>query len=175
MVDWSNCVWFFQHITSMKLIIILRGWLARSVSLDHNQQTSKTVQLATQIAQIDPRISRAIWEHNSFQKFSNWRDSDSTQPIFKFKMESVREKVHLSFPARRFFKSSVNFQKISFENGLHTYKGRFYCIFKFKGIILTCRYTILLQKAARRVFGTRLLECRKASFISATKLIVSFS
>ena len=38
----------------------VRGWLARSVSLDHNQQTSKTIQLATQIAQIDPRISRAI-------------------------------------------------------------------------------------------------------------------
>ena len=101
-------------------------------------------------------------------------------------MESVREKVHLLFPARRFFKSSVNFQKFSFENGLRTYKGRFYCIFKLKGIytyscviflflVSNCRYTILLQKVARRVFRTRLLECRKASFISGTKLIVSFS
>ena len=35
----------------------VRGWLARSVSLDHNQQTSKKVQPAPQIAQIDPRIS----------------------------------------------------------------------------------------------------------------------
>ena len=42
-------------------------------------------------------------------------DSGSTQPIFKIKTESVREKVHLSFAARRHFKSSVNFQKISFE------------------------------------------------------------
>ena len=96
-----------------------------------NQQTSKKVQLATQIAQIDPRISRAIFEHNSFQKFSNWWDSDCTQPIFKINTESVREKVHLSFPARRFFKSSANFQKISFANRLHTSKGRFYRIFKF--------------------------------------------
>ena len=41
----------------------VRGWLARSVSLDHSQQTSKKVQPAPQIAQIDPRISRAIFEH----------------------------------------------------------------------------------------------------------------
>ena len=114
----------------------VRSWLARSVSLDHNQQTSKKVQPAPQIAQIDPRISRAIFEHNSLQKFSNWSYSDSTQLIFKFKTKSVREKVHLSFPARRFFKSRVNFQKISFENTLHTNKGRFYCIFKFKGILI---------------------------------------
>ena len=45
----------------------------------------------------------------------------------------------------------------------------------FLFLVSNCRYTILLQKAARRVFRTRLLECRKASFISATKLIVSFS
>ena len=32
-------------------------------------------------------------------------------PIFKIKTESVREKVHLSFPTRRFFKSSANFRK----------------------------------------------------------------
>ena len=45
----------------------------------------------------------------------------------------------------------------------------------FLFLVSNCRYTILLQKAARKVFRTRLLECRKASFISATKLIVSFS
>ena len=44
--------------------------LARSVSLDHNQQTSKKVKLATQTAQIDPLISRASFEDISFQKFS---------------------------------------------------------------------------------------------------------
>ena len=44
--------------------------LARSVSLDHNQQTSKKVKLTTQTAQIDPRISRANFEDISFQKFS---------------------------------------------------------------------------------------------------------
>ena len=52
----------------------VRGWLARSVSLDHNQQTSKKVQLATQIAQIDPRISRA---------FSN------TTPSRSFQIEGI--------------------------------------------------------------------------------------
>ena len=33
-------------------------------------------------------------------------------------MESVREKVHLSFPARRFFKSSLNFQKSTYVEHL---------------------------------------------------------
>ena len=85
-------------------------------SLDHNQQTSKKVKFTAQIAQIDPRISRAIFEHNSFQSFQNERDSGSTQPIFKIKKESVREKVHVLFSARRFLNlSSVNLQKISFE------------------------------------------------------------
>ena len=117
-----------MYVVGLRVVLVL--------IIQCNQQTSKKVQLATQIAQIDPRISRAIFEHNSFQKFSNCWDSDSTEPIFKIKTESVREKVHLSFPARRFFKSSVNFKKISFANRLHTSKGRFYCIFKFKGIIL---------------------------------------
>ena len=65
------------------------------------------------------------------------------------KTESVREKVHLSFAARRFFKSGEIFRKPlskidsipRLENELfslvHTNKGRFYYIFKFKGIILT--------------------------------------
>ena len=93
------------------------------------------------------------------RRFQRERDSGSTQPIFKIKADSVREKVHLSFAARRFLKRSVNFQKFSFENGLHTKKDRFYCIFKFKGIMLTlilgsiCRYIIHLQKAARRFLG----------------------
>ena len=82
------------------------------------------------------RESPAPISKTSSRSFQNERDSESTQPIFKIKTESVREKVHLSFAARRFFKSGVNFQKISFENRLHTNKGRFYCIFKFKGIIL---------------------------------------
>ena len=82
------------------------------------------------------RESPAPISKTSSRSFQNERDSESTQPIFKIKTESVREKVHLSFAARRFFKSGVNFQKISFENRLHTNKGRFYCIFKFKGIVL---------------------------------------
>ena len=82
------------------------------------------------------RESPAPISKTSSRSFQNERDSESTQPIFKIKTESVREKVHLSFAARRFFKSGVNFQKISFENRLHNNKGRFYCIFKFKGIIL---------------------------------------
>ena len=81
-------------------------------------------------------IPRQFRRHLLPEVFKMKRDSESTQPIFKIKTESVREKVHISFAARRFFKSGVNFQKISFENRLHTNKRRFYCIFKFKGIIL---------------------------------------
>ena len=159
-----------MYVVGLRVVLVL--------IIQCNQKTSKKVQLATQIAQIDPRIFRAIFEHNSFEKFSNWWDSDSTQPIFKIKTESVREKVHLSFPARRFFKSSVNFQKISFENGLHTCKGRFYYIFKFKGIIFTavlvsnCRYAIL-QKAARRFLELGFWTAGKQA-LSALQVISEF-
>ena len=54
-----------------------------------------------------------ISKTSSSRSFQNERDSESTQPIFKIKTESVREKVHLSFAARRFFKSGVNFQSFS--------------------------------------------------------------
>ena len=69
------------------------------------------------------------WDNNSLtrdtpfsnttptRRFQRERDSGSTQPIFKTKADSVREKVHLSFAASRFLKRSVNFQKFSFENG----------------------------------------------------------
>ena len=40
----------------------------------------------------------------------------------KFLTDSVREKANLSFAARRFFKSSVNFSKIFFEIELYTEK-----------------------------------------------------
>ena len=96
--------------------------------------------------------------------FNVKRDSGSTQPIFKIKADSVREKVYLSFAARRFLKRSVNFQKFSFENGVHTKKSPFllyfqvqrdnaysYLIFFILGSI--CRYIIHLQKAARRFLG----------------------
>ena len=43
----------------------------------------------------------------------------------KFLTDSAREKANLSFAARRFFQSSKNFPKISFENELHSKKGRF--------------------------------------------------
>ena len=79
------------------------------------------------------------------RRFQRERDSGSTQPIFRIKADSVREKVHLSFAARRFLKRSVNFQKFSFENELHTKKDRFYCIFKFKGIMLTLIQSSSLQ------------------------------
>ena len=78
-----------------------------------------------------------FWNTTPTGRFQRERYSGSTQPIFKIKAYSVREKVHLSFAARRFLKRSVNFQKFPFENGLHTKKARFYCIFKFKGIMLT--------------------------------------
>ena len=48
-------------------------------------------------------------------------------------MDSVLEKANLSFAARRFFKSSVNFQKISFENGTHTKKAFFAVVSSSKG------------------------------------------
>ena len=98
----------------------VRGWLARTVSLDHNQQTSKKVKLTTQTAQIDREYPAPISKTSPSRRFQNERDSDSTQPIFHIETESVREKVHLSFAARRFFKSGVNFQKTSFEDRLHT-------------------------------------------------------
>ena len=95
------------------------------------------------------------------RRFQRERDSGSTQPIFRIKADSVREKVHLSFAARRFLKRRENFQKFSFENGLHTKKSPFllyfqvqrdnaysYSIFFILGSI--CRYIIHLQKAARR-------------------------
>ena len=43
------------------------------------------------------------------RRFQRERDSGSTQPIFKIKADSVREKVHPSFAARRFLKRNVNF------------------------------------------------------------------
>ena len=69
-------------------------------------------------------------------RFESERDSGSCSPIFKTKTNSVREKVHLSFSVCRFSRSSIDFQKICFENGLHTKKARFCCIFKFRGIVL---------------------------------------
>ena len=60
-------------------------------------------------------------------------DSGSTQLIFKISTDIVREKANLSFATLRFFKSSVNFQKISFENGLHTIKAFFAVFSSAKG------------------------------------------
>ena len=113
----------------------VRGYLrVVLVLIITNKQVKKSNLQPKQLRQI--RESPAPISKTSSRSFQNERDSESTQPIFKIKTESVREKVHLSFAARRFFESGVNFQKISFENRLHTNERRFYCIFKFKGIIL---------------------------------------
>ena len=113
----------------------VRGYLrVELVLIVTDKKVKKSNLQPKQLRQI--RESPAPISKTSSRSFQNERDSDSTQPIFHIKTESVREKVHLSFAARRFFKSGVNFQKISFENRLHTNKRRFYCIFKFKGIIL---------------------------------------
>ena len=113
----------------------VRGYLrVELVLIVTDKKVKKSNLQPKQLRQI--RESPAPISKTSSRSFQNERDSESAQPIFKIKTESVREKVHLSFAARRFFKSGVNFQKISFENRLHTNKRRFYCIFKFKGIIL---------------------------------------
>ena len=114
----------------------VRGYLrVVLVLIITNKQVKKSNLQPKQLRQIR-EYPTPISKTSPSRSFQNERDSESTQPIFKIKTESVREKVHLSFAARRFFKSGVNFQKISFENRLHTNKGRFYCIFKFKGIVL---------------------------------------
>ena len=120
--------------------------LARSVSLDHNQQTSKNVKLTTQIAQIHPRISRAIFEDISFQKFSKWKGKVVLLNQFSKLKRSLFEKRSIFYLLRVGFLKQCKFQKISFENRHHTNKGRFYCIFKFKGIlILTLVYLLLFS------------------------------
>ena len=114
----------------------VRGYLrVVLVLIITNKQVKKSNLQPKQLRQIR-EYPAPISKTSSSRSFQNERDSESTQPIFKIKTESVRKNVHHSFAARRFFKSGVNFQKISFENRLHTNKDRFYCIFKFKGIIL---------------------------------------
>ena len=97
----------------------VRGYLrVVLVLIITNKQVKKSNLQPKQLRQI--RESPAPISKTSSRSFQNERDSESTQPIFKIKTESVREKVHLSFAARRFFKSGVNFQKTSFEDRLHT-------------------------------------------------------
>ena len=52
------------------------------------------------------------------------------------KTDFVKEKLYLAFAVRKFSGNSVNFLKITFENGLHTKMPCFCCIFKFKTIVL---------------------------------------
>ena len=91
----------------------VRGYLrVVLVLIITNKQVKKSNLQPKQLRQI--RESPApISKTSSSRSFQNERDSESTQPIFKIKTESVREKVHLSFAASRFFKSGVNFQSFS--------------------------------------------------------------
>ena len=90
-------------IVSVLATIVIQFW-------QEPQTLFQTRHFRTQLL---PEVLEVKWIVVLLNRYSN------------FLTDSVREKANLSFAARRFFKSSVNFPKISFEIELHTEKRPF--------------------------------------------------
>ena len=90
----------------------VRGYLrVVLVLIITNKQVKKSNLQPKQLRQIR-EYPAPILKTSFSRTFQNQRDNSFTQPIFKIKMESVREKVHLSFAARRFQQTS---KKVQFQ------------------------------------------------------------